>query len=179
MAADGVAARLLGDGQTNAAGVANRSAIATRIQVERTNAKARLAAVVGLDVAPAEPRVVRDRTFLLVDRYDRFRGKDGMVRRIHQEDFCQALGVLTETKYASEGGPTSKDCFELRRRVAARPTVDVLKLLDAVITINTAIYGRGWGRGGCGEATQPKSAVLNAVLIFFLVRRHRAIPLSY
>ena len=39
----------------------------------------------------------------------------------------------TETKYASEGGPTFKDCFALLRRVAARPAVDVLKLLDAVI----------------------------------------------
>jgi serine/threonine-protein kinase HipA len=93
----------------------------------------RLAAAIGLDVAPVEPRIVRDRTFLLVHRYDRAIGADGIVRRIHQEDFCQALGVPPETKYASEGGPTFKDCFALLRRVAARPAVDVLKLLDAVI----------------------------------------------
>jgi serine/threonine-protein kinase HipA len=93
----------------------------------------RLAAAIGLDVAPVEPRVVRDRTFLLVERYDRAFDEEGNVRRIHQEDFCQALGVPPETKYASEGGPTLKDCFELLRRVAARPAVDVLKLLDAVI----------------------------------------------
>ena len=65
----------------------------------------RLAAAVGLDVAPVEARVVRDRTFLLVQRYDRAGGEDGRVRRIHQEDFCQALGVPPETKYTSEGGP--------------------------------------------------------------------------
>jgi serine/threonine-protein kinase HipA len=93
----------------------------------------RLASAIGLDVAPVEPRIVRDRTFLLVRRYDRSRGEDGVVRRIHQEDFCQALGVPSETKYASEGGPTFKDGFELLRRVAARPAVDVLKLLDAAI----------------------------------------------
>jgi serine/threonine-protein kinase HipA len=93
----------------------------------------RLAAAVGLDVAPVEPRVVRDRTYVLVQRYDRAIGDDGSVRRIHQEDFCQALGVPPETKYASEGGPAFKDCFELLRRIAARPAVDVLKLLDAVI----------------------------------------------
>ncbi len=93
----------------------------------------RLAAVIGLDVAPVEPRTVQDRTFLLVQRYDRATGDDGFVRRIHQEDFCQALGVPPETKYASEGGPTFKDCFALLRRLAARPAVDVLKLLDAVI----------------------------------------------
>lgn len=93
----------------------------------------RLAAAIGLDVAPVEPRVVRDRPYLLVERYDRTVDADGRVRRIHQEDFCQALGVPPETKYASEGGPTFKDCFELLRRIAERPAVDVLKLLDAVI----------------------------------------------
>jgi serine/threonine-protein kinase HipA len=93
----------------------------------------RLAAAIGLDVAPVEARIVQDRTFLLVQRYDRAIGDDGFVRRIHQEDFCQALGVPPETKYASEGGPTFKDCFALLRRVSTRPAVDVLKLLDAVI----------------------------------------------
>ncbi len=93
----------------------------------------RLAAAVGLDVAPVEPRVVRDRTFLLVRRHDRSVGADGGVTRIHQEDFCQALGVPPETKYAGEGGPTFRDCFGLLRRVAARPAADVLRLLDAAI----------------------------------------------
>ena len=68
-----------------------------------------------------------------VKRYDRAHGTDGTVHRIHQEDFCQALGVPPETKYASEGGPTFKDCFALLRDAAARPAVDVLKLLDAAI----------------------------------------------
>ena len=93
----------------------------------------RLAAAAGLGVAPMEARVVRDRTFLLVERYDRSAGADGIARRIHQEDFCQALAVAPELKYASEGGPTFKDCFAILRRVASRPAVDVLKLLDAVI----------------------------------------------
>lgn len=93
----------------------------------------RLAASIGLDVAAVEPRVVEGRTFLLVERYDRTHRADGTVHRIHQEDFCQALGVPPETKYASEGGPTFKDCFALLRDVAARPAVDVLKLLDAAI----------------------------------------------
>ncbi len=93
----------------------------------------RLAAAIGLDVAPVEPRSAEGRPFLLVERYDRFRDDSGVVRRIHQEDFCQALGVPPETKYASEGGPTFKDCFELLRRVSVRPATDVLKLLDAAI----------------------------------------------
>ena len=93
----------------------------------------RLAAAVGLDVAGVEPRVVRDRTFLLVERFDRSVDAGGRVHRIHQEDFCQALALAPERKYASEGGPVLKDCFALLRRVAVRPAVDVLKLLDAVV----------------------------------------------
>ena len=92
-----------------------------------------LAAAIGLDVAPVETRVVRDRPFLLVQRYDRAVAASGVVTRIHQEDFCQAIGIPSETKYASEGGPTFKDCFALLRRLSARPALDVLKLLDAAI----------------------------------------------
>jgi serine/threonine-protein kinase HipA len=68
----------------------------------------RLAAAIGLDVASVETRIVRDRTFLLVQRSDRSRGEDGVVRRIHQEDFCQAPGAPSETKYASEAAPLSR-----------------------------------------------------------------------
>lgn len=92
-----------------------------------------LAAAIGLDVAPVEPRSANGRPFLLVERYDRVRHSDGVVHRIHQEDFCQALGVPPETKYASEGGPTFKDCFELLRKVSERPGTDIAKLLDAAI----------------------------------------------
>ncbi len=93
----------------------------------------RLAAAIGLDVAAVEARTLRQRSFLLVTRYDRALSGDGTVRRVHQEDFCQALGVPSEIKYASEGGPGLKDCFALVRLLSALPAVDVLKLLDAVI----------------------------------------------
>lgn len=93
----------------------------------------RLAQAVGLDVASVEPRRVGNRTFLLVERYDRSTGSDGRVRRVHQEDFCQALGIPPEVKYAAEGGPGLRDGFALLRRVALRPAVDVLKHLDATI----------------------------------------------
>ncbi|AJD41889.1 HipA-like protein [Rhizobium gallicum bv. gallicum R602sp] len=93
----------------------------------------KLAAAIGLEVAPVEPRSANGRPFLLVERYDRYRDANDVVRRIHQEDFCQALGVPPETKYASEGGPTFKDCFELLRRVSERPATDLAKLMDAAI----------------------------------------------
>jgi serine/threonine-protein kinase HipA len=74
------------------------------------------------------------RTFLLVKRYDRT-GGGGRWRRLHQEDFCQALGKPPSAKYEFNQtgvcGPTLRDMFDLTRRVAA-PT-EILRLLDLVI----------------------------------------------
>ena len=94
----------------------------------------RLAAGLGFDAAPVEPyRVGEGPPCLLIGRYDRRSGPDGAVRRVHQEDFCQALGVVAGRKYAAEGGPGFPQCFDLVRRACARPAVELLKLLDAAI----------------------------------------------
>lgn len=57
----------------------------------------------------------------------------GRLVRLHQEDFAQALGVPSQRKYASEGGPTFRHIFGLLRSAATRPARDVLKLTDAAI----------------------------------------------
>lgn len=93
----------------------------------------KLAAAVGLDVAAVDVRIAGPRPFLLVTRYDRITDDRGVHHRLHQEDFCQAMGVAPETKYEKEGGPTIARCFELLRRAVTRPAVDVLKFVDAVI----------------------------------------------
>lgn len=91
-----------------------------------------LARAIGLDAAAAEWRSVGGKALLLVTRYDRRAGGAGTIR-MHQEDFAQALGVPSNRKYASEGGPTFRDCFALLRRAATRPAREVLKLADAAI----------------------------------------------
>lgn len=93
----------------------------------------RLAKGIGLDTADVDIRSVRDRSFLLVRRYDRKADSGGRVQRLHQEDFCQALGYTSAQKYAADGGPVFRDCFALLRRAATRPARDVLKLLDAAL----------------------------------------------
>ena len=92
-----------------------------------------LAAVLELSVAQAEARKAGGKPYLVVTRYDRQFEATGKVRRLHQEDFCQALGIPPERKYQAENGPSFKDCFDLLRRTATRPAVEVLKLLDAAI----------------------------------------------
>lgn len=93
----------------------------------------RLAKGIGLDTANVDIVNVRDRSFLLVKRYDRQMDSEGRVQRLHQEDFCQAMGYTSAQKYAADGGPVFRDCFALLRRAATRPARDVLKLLDATL----------------------------------------------
>ncbi len=97
----------------------------------------KLATAVGLSAAAVETRTVEDMTFLLVERYDRVHRKTAdeelIIDRIHQEDFCQALNIVPETKYQKEGGPSLKDCFDLLREVSSAPVIDLARLLDAVI----------------------------------------------
>lgn len=93
----------------------------------------KLAAAVDLPVAEVGFGRAEDVEYLLVERYDRKRTADGRILRLHQEDFCQALGIVSEKKYQSEGGPSLKDCFALLRQASAAPVVDLRLLLDAVI----------------------------------------------
>ncbi len=108
----------------------------------------RLAQGVGLPTAKIEIRRVENIDFLLVERYDRQLVPLGIspftgglfgspalsygTQRLHQEDFCQAHGVVPEMKYQSEGGPSLAQCFDLLRRVSSVPAIDLQNLLDAV-----------------------------------------------
>jgi serine/threonine-protein kinase HipA len=73
----------------------------------------RLAAHVGLNVIDCELANVGGRQALLLARYDRGANADGSPQRLHQEDFCQALGYPSEMKYQSQGGPTLAECAAL------------------------------------------------------------------
>ena len=75
-----------------------------------------------------------NRTYLLVQRYDRANIGQRW-RRLHQEDYCQALGKPPSAKYESNqtgiGGPTLKDMFEVTRRYM--PPTDIVRLVDMVV----------------------------------------------
>lgn len=94
-----------------------------------------LALADAMQLKPARSRIhsVRDRRFLLVERYDRIHDASSNLLRLHQEDFCQALGVVPEMKYQNEGGPDLAQCFELIRRVTRPSAPHVLRLLDYVV----------------------------------------------
>lgn len=97
----------------------------------------KLAADIGLQVAAVETGNIDGMDYLLVERYDRHHrqdsGNEPILERLHQEDFCQAQGIVPEQKYQKEGGPSLKQCFALLRNVSSTPVVDLARLLDAVI----------------------------------------------
>ena len=88
-----------------------------------------------MQLKPAKSKVhqVLDRSFLLVERYDRLIDTQGHRQRLHQEDFCQALGVVPEMKYQNEGGPDLVQCFDLVRSATRPSAPQILRLLDYVI----------------------------------------------
>jgi serine/threonine-protein kinase HipA len=88
-----------------------------------------------MQLKPAKSKVhfVLDRSFLLVERYDRLIDAQGQRQRLHQEDFCQALGVVPEMKYQNEGGPDLVQCVDLVRSATRPSAPQVLRLLDYVI----------------------------------------------
>ena len=92
----------------------------------------KLAKIVGLPAASAEVHTIEDIDYLCVERYDRIITQNN-IERIHQEDFCQALGITSNMKYQIEGGPSLKRCFHLLREISTVPALDLQCLLDAVV----------------------------------------------
>ena len=92
-----------------------------------------LAQAIGLNVPNTEYRLIGKKPCILVQRYDRTTDKDGNVTRLHQEDFCQALGFPPERKYQSEGGPTLKDCVSLIQNWSSIPVFDIPDFINGLI----------------------------------------------
>ena len=67
-----------------------------------------LQAARGVGVIAVASRVVTlgDQRAISVERYDRVLGADAILRRVHQEDLCQAAGLHPDSKYENEGGPS-------------------------------------------------------------------------
>jgi serine/threonine-protein kinase HipA len=105
----------------------------------------RTAELVGIDV----PRTIivetgrtsaGDNLLFAAERYDRT--MDGSVteisgmpapRRLHQEDFGQALGIPSADKYEHSGGAYMKRMFDLLAERSVSPIEDQMKLWDIIV----------------------------------------------
>ena len=90
-----------------------------------------IAGALGIPVARSRVRRFGDETAIVVERYDRIAGTGGL-RRLHQEDFCQALGRSPLYKYESEGGPGCRDIATAIRSHCSRPGEDLRTFVKAI-----------------------------------------------
>lgn len=97
-----------------------------------------LARQTGLNVPHSELVQIESHELFLIERYDREILNEKVtnlrnVRRIHQEDFCQALGIPARNKYEENGGPGFKDCRALIDEYlfneGAGPRMDLVSLM--------------------------------------------------
>jgi serine/threonine-protein kinase HipA len=88
-----------------------------------------LAKTAGLPVVDIQLQSIGQIHYALIERYDRLWNDDGDVQRLHQEDFCQALGYGHERKYQEDGGPSFAQCYRLVQDVSSDPANDLQYLL--------------------------------------------------
>jgi len=91
----------------------------------------RLARKIDLNV-PDVLLLPKEKPLYLIARYDRILSDHGELVRLHQEDFCQAMGIAPDMKYENEGGPSLQACFQLVREHSVSPIADVKALLQWV-----------------------------------------------
>lgn len=93
-----------------------------------------LARGIGLNAAEVWEETIGKVPCLIATRYDRVPGASSEIaQRLHQEDFCQALGYPSSRKYQQEAGPSLRECFQLIREWSTTPVLDIRQMLDAVI----------------------------------------------
>ena len=85
----------------------------------------------GLEVPKSKIMTVDNQTFMIMARYDRVM-RNGSLIRIHQENFCQALGIMPAQKYQRHGGPGWPECFELIKK-SSSPARDRNSLLQYTV----------------------------------------------
>ena len=74
-----------------------------------------LAKAVGVAAVDVQLHEIRGRHYVEITRFDRV-AESGDIQRLHQEDFCQALGFGPDRKYEADGGPSLADCVGLFAR---------------------------------------------------------------
>jgi serine/threonine-protein kinase HipA len=143
----------------------------------------RLADAAGL--ASASSRIVRfgGQRAIAVERYDRRTGPGGEVRRLHQEDMAQALGLDPTLRYAAEGSAGIGEIVRLLRDYASPCDVGafVRGVAYAWITAGTDAHLRNFSlliRPGESCALAPLYDVSSALGLVTKSRQRRELRLA-
>ncbi len=98
-----------------------------------------LARSFGLPAAQSKVMRFKEEIAIVIERYDRqHKGND--IVRVHQEDICQALGIMPTKKYQNEGGPSAFNIVELLRTYST-DRQDDLDTFIAALGFNWLIAG--------------------------------------
>jgi serine/threonine-protein kinase HipA len=97
-----------------------------------------LAYQVGLPVPKSSLYNFEGHELFFVERYDRQRSGH-TVKRVHQEDFCQAMGLPFSRKYQETGGPGFLQCRELVEEYLPEHITEVKQQLASVMAFNFLI----------------------------------------
>jgi serine/threonine-protein kinase HipA len=106
-----------------------------------------------LSLPAAQSKVMRfeNEIAIVIERYDR-QYKGNAIIRIHQEDICQALGIMPTKKYQNERGPGAAEIVELLRTYSTDREADVNTFVDAI--------GFNWLIGGSDAHAKNYSLLL-------------------
>jgi len=88
-----------------------------------------LAQDIGLPAVDLQLRQMAGSSYICIVRFDRLHHNQDKIQRLHQEDFCQALGYGYQNKYQEHGGPTFAKCFRLVQDASTDPAIDSQSLL--------------------------------------------------
>jgi serine/threonine-protein kinase HipA len=111
-----------------------------------------LARNLGLPAAQSKVMRFKDEVAIVVERYDRQQEGNDIIR-VHQEDICQALGILPTKRYQNEGGPSAANIVELLRTYSTDRDNDLAAFVAAL--------GFNWLIAGADAHAKNYSLLLN------------------
>jgi len=88
-----------------------------------------LAESAGLPTVDIRFHTLKKSASVCISRYDRYVDEEITLQRLHQEDFCQALGYGYQHKYEDDEGPTFAQCYKLVQDASTDPAIDLQNLL--------------------------------------------------
>ena len=111
-----------------------------------------------LGLPTAQSRVTRfeDEIAIVIERYDRQQVGNDIVR-VHQEDICQARGMMPTQKYQNEGGPGAAEVVELLRSSSTDREADLQTFVAAL--------GFNWVVGGTDAHAKNYSLLIGSATI--------------
>jgi serine/threonine-protein kinase HipA len=92
----------------------------------------KIAASLGIPTPIVQLVSTPSQALFVIERYDRVFDRND-IERLHQEDFCQALGVQNRNKYEADGGPTFNQCVNLLRKATTIPATEINKFISLFI----------------------------------------------